>query len=154
MTPLITAAARKRSPELLNITGRDTSIAVAPAEAIGANGPNFLARNGEATSVNSSRNTFESRAIVPSSAASCAPRAICLYSDIRIDAAEDLLQVRVPADVHSDQEHQHIEHDLRQTSVREALRQNAQSPGDAAEGEHRKHRESPLHSAFFLNSSL
>ena len=41
MTPLITAAARKLSPELLNITGRDTSIAVAPAEAIGANGPNF-----------------------------------------------------------------------------------------------------------------
>ena len=73
-TPLTTAAGRKLLPDTLNITGRHTSIAVAPADAMGANGLKYLHSKGAAVRVNSSRKILVSKAIVPSSAATCAPR--------------------------------------------------------------------------------
>ena len=88
MMPLITAAGSILSPELFNMTGRQTSIAVAPAEVMGANGPNLLARNGEATRVKSSLKILESNAMVPSSAASCAPSDASLYCEMSMEDSE------------------------------------------------------------------
>ena len=69
MIPLTMAAGRISLPDTLRITGRHTSIAVAPADATGANGPKCLFIAWAATNVNSSLNMFTSNAIVPSSEA-------------------------------------------------------------------------------------
>ena len=54
MIPLTMAAGRISLPDTLRITGRHTSIAVAPADATGANGPKCLFIAWAATNVNSS----------------------------------------------------------------------------------------------------
>lgn len=80
MIPLTMAAGRISLPDTLRITGRHTSIAVAPADATGANGPKCLFIAWAATNVNSSLNMFTSNAIVPSSEAARTPRDASGYS--------------------------------------------------------------------------
>lgn len=84
----MTAAGRNALPDVLKITGRHTSIAVAPAEAIGAKGPKNLHSSGAAIMVNNSRKIFVSRAMVPSSAARAAPRVGSIYWDISTEDRE------------------------------------------------------------------
>lgn len=60
--PLRMAAGRTLLPEVLRMTGRHTSMAVAPADAMVANGPKYLLSREAATSVNSSLKILDSKA--------------------------------------------------------------------------------------------
>ena len=88
MTPLTMAAGRISLPDTLRITGRHTSMAVAPADATGANGPKCFFIACAATNVNSSLNMFTSNAMVPSSEAARTPREASLYSAMSTDDRE------------------------------------------------------------------
>ena len=75
-------------PENRVMTGRVVAIEVAPPEHIGARGPKPRTMSGAANKVIISRNMLASSAIVPSSAAACAPIEASFSEVMSIDESE------------------------------------------------------------------